>query len=146
MRIMYLTPKRILIIQLKRAGDVILTVPVLPALRAALPGVHIDFLVDKPFVPLLENNPHINEIRLYDRHAVWATWRTLRAASYDWILDFQSSPRSILAGIYSGARLRAGYRVTFWGRFFSRAVKRPGHGIPVTEGKMGLVRSLLSGL
>jgi lipopolysaccharide heptosyltransferase II len=146
MRIMNLNPKRILIIQLKRAGDIIVTAPVLPALHAALPEAQIDFLVDKPFAPLLENNPYIHGIRIYDRHAVWATWRALRASSYDWILDFQSSPRSVLAGIFSGARWRAGYRVTFWGAFFNRAIRRPGQGVSVTEGKMALVRSLLSGL
>ena len=140
------SPNRILIIQLKRAGDIIVTIPLLPALRAALPEAEIDVLVDQPFAPLLENNPYIHQIRVYDRHAVWATWRSLHAASYDWILDFQSSPRSIFAGFFSGARLRVGYKVTFWGWFFNRSIKRPGHGVSVTEGKMQLVRSVLPGL
>jgi ADP-heptose:LPS heptosyltransferase len=136
-------PKRLLLIQLKRAGDVIVTTPLLPALRHALPEARIDFLVDKPFAPLLENNPFINEVRIYDRTSVWATWRAVRAASYDWIIDFQSSPRSILAGLFSGARLRAGYRVPFWGQFFHRSTRRPGNDGSVTEGKMNLVRSLI---
>ena len=138
-------PKRILVIQLKRAGDVIVTTPLLSSLRAALPGVEIDFLVDKPFAPLLENNPDIHRIQVYDRKAPWKTWWALRAASYDWILDFQSSPRSILAGLFSGARLRAGYRVSFWGRFFSRSIQRPGASVSVTEGKMMLGRELVPG-
>ena len=139
-------PKRILLIQLKRAGDVIVTTPVLPALRHALPEAKIDFLLNKPFAPLLENNPFINEVRVYDRKAVWATWQALRAASYDWIIDFQSSPRSILAGIASGARVRAGYRVTFWGKLLSHSIQRPGNQVSVTEGKMNLIRSLVSNL
>jgi lipopolysaccharide heptosyltransferase II len=136
-------PKRILVIQLKRAGDVIVTTPVLPALREALPGVEIDFLIDKPFAPLLGNNPDIRRVQIYNRKAPWLTWRDMRAASYDWILDFQSSPRSILAGVFSGARLRAGFRVSFWGHFFNQSVKRPGAAVSVTEGKMTLVRALL---
>jgi len=36
--------------------------------------------------------------------------------------------------------------VTFWGLFLTHAIKRPGAGVSVTEGKMGLVRSLLSNL
>ena len=136
-------PKRILIIQLKRAGDVIVTTPVLASLRAVLPESKIDFLVDQPFAPLLENNPHIDKVQVYDRQALRSTWRRLRDASYDWILDFQSSPRSVLAGLYSGARLRYGYGVPFWGRFFYRAIPRPGGGVSATEGKMSLVRALL---
>jgi len=44
-------PKKIVIIQLKRAGDVIVTTPVLSALRSALPDATIDFLVDRSFAP-----------------------------------------------------------------------------------------------
>ena len=139
-------PKSILVIQLKRAGDLVVTVPVLSALRAALPEARIDFLVDKVFAPLLDHNPHIHEVRIFDRKALWKTWQGLRAASYDWIIDFQSSPRSILAGLFSGAPVRAGYKVTFWGRFFNRSIKRPGSGVSVTEGKMTLLRSLLTNL
>src|ERR1039458_9197764 len=138
-------PKRILIIQLKRAGDVIVTTPVMAALRQALPDAKIVFLVDSPFASLLVQNPSIDHIQIYDRKASWSTWRALRAASYDWVIDFQSSPRSVLAGLFSGARLRAGYRVSFWGRFFTRSIPRPGGRLSVTEGKMSLVRHLLDG-
>jgi ADP-heptose:LPS heptosyltransferase len=139
-------PRKILVIQLKRAGDVIVTTPVLPALRQALPGAEIDFLVDKPFAPLLEYNPFLHRVQVYDRKAPWSTWRKLRAASYDWILDFQSSPRSILAGLFSRAGTRAGYQVSFWGRFFNRSIQRPGAHLSATDGKMNLVRTLLSGV
>jgi ADP-heptose:LPS heptosyltransferase len=137
------SPKRILIVQLQRAGDVIVTTPVAAALRQALPEASIDFLVDKPFAPLLEHNPSIDGIRIFNRQAVWATWRLLRAASYDWILDFQGSPRSIMAGLFSGAPVRAGYRVPFWGRFYTRSIRRPGGRISITEGKMSLLQDLL---
>jgi ADP-heptose:LPS heptosyltransferase len=136
-------PKRILVIQLKRAGDVIVTTPVLAALHKALPEAEIDFLVDKPFAPLLENNPALHRVHVYDRDAVWQTWQKLRAVRYDWILDFQSSPRSILAGLFTGAPIRAGYKVTFWGKLLNRSMRRPGGNISVTEGKMNLVRTLL---
>src|ERR1051325_11028406 len=79
-------PKRVLIIQLKRAGDVIVTIPVLSALRQALPETEIDFLVDKPFAPLIEQNPNVNKIQTFDRRSLWATWRALRTARYDWII------------------------------------------------------------
>jgi lipopolysaccharide heptosyltransferase II len=136
-------PKKILVIQLKRAGDVIVTTPVVEALYKAIPGVKIDFLVDKPFAPLLENNPYLNGVQVFDRKAIWETWKRLRGASYDWVIDFQSSPRSVFAALYSGANVRAGYQVSFWGRFFNRSIKRPGGQISVTDGKMTLVRALV---
>src|SRR5690349_8492235 len=100
-------PHSLLVVQLKRAGDVIVTTPVLEALRQALPSTKISFLVDRAFAPLLKNNPFLDHVVVYNRQAPWRTWQALRRASYDWILDFQSSPRSIIAGLLSGARLRA---------------------------------------
>jgi len=108
-----------------------------------LPQTEIDFLVDRPFAPLLDQNPTIRKVHVYDRQSVLNTWRKIRAEGYDWIIDFQSSPRSILVGLCSGAAIRAGYRVTFWGKLFNRAMKRPGGNLSATEGKMNLIRTLL---
>lgn len=135
-------PQKILLIQLKRAGDVLVTTPVVPALQQIFPQAQIDWLVDRPFAPLLENNPHLHRVFPYDRQKPWKTVRALRAERYDWIIDFQSSPRSILAGLFAGAKVRAGYRVTFWGHFLNHAMKRPGQGLLATEGKMNLIRTL----
>lgn len=135
-------PSRILVIQLKRAGDVIVTTPVLAALRKTFPDAEIDFLVDRPFAPLLAHHPALRRAISYDRTAPWNTLRELRAARYDWILDFQSSPRSILMGLLSGVKVRAGYKVTFWGAFLNHAMRRPGRDVTATEGKMNLIRSL----
>lgn len=135
-------PSRILVIQLKRAGDVIVTTPVLAALKQTFPGTVIDFLVDIPFAPLLRHHPALRQVRIYDRSAPWKTVQALRRERYDWVLDFQSSPRSILATLFIGARMRAGYRVRFWGHFLSRAMRRPGADVSATEGKMNLVRTL----
>jgi lipopolysaccharide heptosyltransferase II len=138
--------RRVLVIQLKRAGDVLVTTPVLAALSEALPQVEIDFLVDKPFASLLEASPHLKNIWIYDRQKPWKTAMAIRHAHYDVIFDFQSSPRSILIGLCSGALVRAGYKVTFWGRFLTHAMKRPNHEISVTEGKMNLVKSVIGGI
>jgi ADP-heptose:LPS heptosyltransferase len=134
---------RILVIQLKRVGDVLVTTPVLPAIKKALPDAEIHFLVDKSFAPLLENNPFVDQIQVFDRKAPWITWRLLSKASYDRIIDFQSSPRSVIAGVASGAPVRAGFTVPFWGRFFKKRIARPSGMSPVVDGKMELVRAVV---
>ena len=132
-------PQRILLIQLKRAGDVIVTTPVLAALKKKFPQTEIDFLVEKPFAPLLENNPHLRQVCVYDKTRMLDVWRQVRAQRYDWIFDFQSSPRSALVCLASGARVTAGYRVPFWGMAYKRNVRRPDGRLPVVEGKFTLV-------
>jgi ADP-heptose:LPS heptosyltransferase len=136
-------PRRILVIQLKRAGDVIVTTPVLPVLRQRFPDAKIGFLVDPAFASLLDNNPNLDQLIRYNRSSVRATWAELRCGGWDWIIDFQSSPRSVLAGLASGARMRSGYQVTFWGRFFTTTVRRPGGRQSVVDGKFTLVEHLI---
>lgn len=136
-------PQRILVIQLKRAGDVIVTTPVMAVLRQRFPGARLGFLVDPAFASVLEHNPNIDVIERYDRGEVLATWRRLRAGRWDWILDFQSSPRSVLAARASGALVTAGYSVPFWGQFFTYTVPRPHGRQSVVDGKLTLVEALL---
>jgi ADP-heptose:LPS heptosyltransferase len=99
-------------------------------------------LVEKPFVSLLENNPVLRQIQVYDKAHRWATIRKIREEQYDWILDFQSSPRSAIVVALSGAKIKAGYRVPFWGRVYNRSIRRPGGRLSVTQGKLYLLESV----
>ena len=89
-------PGKILVIQLKRAGDVVLTTPIPALLKKRWPLVHVDFLAEKAFAPLLENNPAIDGIQIYDKEHIGTTLNRIRAERYDAVLDFQSSPRSAI--------------------------------------------------
>ncbi len=139
-------PQRILVIQLKRAGDVLCTTPIPTVLKQRWPQAQVDFLVDKPFASLLENHPSINSVRIYDRNRMLHTLSQIRAQKYDYVFDFQCSPRSAIAVGMSGARLTAGYRVTFWGRTYTKTIRRPDDRITVVQGKLSLLESILGSL
>jgi heptosyltransferase-2 len=59
--------KRILIIQTAFLGDVILSTPLIKALRKLFPDSFISFLLIPETKKVLENNPHLNEILVYDK-------------------------------------------------------------------------------
>jgi ADP-heptose:LPS heptosyltransferase len=59
--------KRILIIRPDRIGDVVLTTPLIRSIRKSFPQSFIAVMVHPSNVPLLEHNPHINEIVTDDR-------------------------------------------------------------------------------
>jgi lipopolysaccharide heptosyltransferase II len=136
-------PRRVLLIQLKRAGDVVLATAVLPILAQRLPEAQIDFLVGKDFAPILENNPWIHEVLPYDGDHAWGTLRRIRAQRYDWVIDFQSSPRTALLCLASAAAVRAGYQVPFWGGTYGRTVPRPKGSESVVRGKCALIELLV---
>jgi len=107
-------PRKILVIQLRRIGDVILTTPALAALRRTYPDAKIDFLVEKPCDEALFGNTDISEVLIYDksRHLRWLL--DVRRRGYDMVIDFLGNPRSGLMTFLSGARVKAGPPNVFW--------------------------------
>jgi len=104
-------PRSILVIQLRRIGDVILTTPAAAALKKRFPNAAIDFLVEPPGAEALQGNPHLREIVVYDASGVVSTlaWlKKIRARRYDWVIDFLGNPRSAMLTASSGAAVKAG--------------------------------------
>jgi ADP-heptose:LPS heptosyltransferase len=96
---------KILVLQLKRIGDLILTAPALAALKAGLPGARITVLTDSIPGRLLPALP------CEEGHARGAPgfWRAALAGRYDAVLDFTGTDRSAALTLIS----RAGIRVTY---------------------------------
>ncbi len=97
-------------VQLRRIGDVLLTTPVLRALRRKFTEAQIDFLVEKPGSEILADNPYINNLLVYDKNDQFKWIRRIRAAKYDVILDFLGNPRTAWIVGLSGAKHRVGFK------------------------------------
>ncbi len=104
-----MNPSRILIIQLRRVGDVVFTLPVIGALRRHFPNAQIDFLVEKPADQLVRLHPDVNEVLVYDKNREFGWIREVRRRKYDWALDFLSNGRTLTLSLFSGAKVRAGF-------------------------------------
>lgn len=120
---------RILVTRLRYLGDVILSTPLVAALREAHPRARIDFLVEEPFGPALEHNPHLDAVHLYPAKATGPEMigqvRALRRADYDAVLDLFGNPRSALLSFLSGASLRVGPTRGWRSRLFTHRRGRP---------------------
>lgn len=92
----------ILVIRLSSLGDVLLTTPVLRVLKEHFNEAKIDFLAADPFHKILENNPKINKIYVYNKSETLkeiSYWKkniadTLPFKKYDLIIDLQNNFRS----------------------------------------------------
>ena len=84
--------KRILIIRMSAFGDIILTTPLIRALKKAYPEAKIDFLTKKQFEPLLIYNPHLERVIGFDtEQGFWGLLkliRSLKKEKYDFISRF----------------------------------------------------------
>ncbi|CUS88473.1 hypothetical protein JGI7_01210 [Candidatus Kryptonium thompsonii] len=56
------TFEKILITRLRFIGDIVLTTPVIRAVRKKFPNSYIAYLADKNAITLLENNPYLDEL------------------------------------------------------------------------------------
>jgi ADP-heptose:LPS heptosyltransferase len=102
---------KILLIQLRSIGDVVCMGPAIKQLRDALPKATIDFLVEPASFPIVEKNPHLNTVLVYDKKTHFSELRRIRSRGYDAVLDFMSNPRTTAIALTSGAKWRAAFKV-----------------------------------
>lgn len=119
-------PRRVLLIQLRRLGDVILAAGILEDLRRAFPESELDVLTSPLSAQLLRNHPLIDELLVYDRAHPLSEVARIRARRYDWIIDGQGSPTTARLSWLSGAPVRAGWGVRVWRAMYTHVVPRTG--------------------
>ncbi len=104
---------KILLIQLRRIGDVLMTTPAIKALRNACPEAHISFLTEAPSDQLLRYNPWLDEVLCFPKGAsiteTLKLYQTLRERKYDHVVDFQGNARTALMTLFTGASMRIGF-------------------------------------
>jgi ADP-heptose:LPS heptosyltransferase len=100
---------KILVLQLKRIGDLVLTAPALAEVRRRFPGAEITLVVADGSAGLLPALGHLAEGRVFRRKS-WNLdlWKTL-LGSFDACLDFTGTDRSALLCAVSRAKRRAGF-------------------------------------
>jgi len=119
-------PRRVLIIQLRRLGDVVLTTALLDDIASAFPDAAVDFLVGPAAAPLVVGHPLIRERIVFDPERRKAMSREVRSRRYDWVVDLQGSLSTAMITRASGARVRLGWRTRGWRLWYTAARSRKG--------------------
>ena len=108
-------PKRILIIQTAFIGDVILATPLIKNLRKTFPDSFISFLLIPEAKNVLQNNPNLNEILVYDKRrnrgigGLLKMVRIIKERQFDLAMIPHRSLRSALLAYLSGIPERFGF-------------------------------------
>lgn len=109
---------KILVIQQKMIGDVLISSLICDNLRKAYPNATIDYLVNTPTTPILENNPNISNIVLFTPKADKNFYNLvqfaldIRKQNYDLVIDAYSKLQSWTISYLSGANKRISYKKT----------------------------------
>jgi lipopolysaccharide heptosyltransferase II len=122
---------KILLIRLRLIGDVVFTTPLLRALRRAYPDARIAYVVEQEAAPVVQNNPHLDEVIVAPRTRGMrrvaddvSLARRLRRERFDLVLDLHGGPRSAWLTWASGAPERIGYDIKGRRWMYTRIVHR----------------------
>lgn len=123
---------KLLLVRLRLIGDVVFTTPIIQALRRQYPSARIVYLVETGAAPVVQHNPHLDEVitvahtrglaRLRDD---WRLARRLRRERFDVAIDLHGGPRSAWLTWASRAPVRVGYDVPGRARLYTKLVHRP---------------------
>ncbi|MEI7614211.1 MAG: putative lipopolysaccharide heptosyltransferase III [Betaproteobacteria bacterium] len=134
------TLQRVLVIKLRHHGDVLLTSPVISALKKYAPQAEIDALIYADTAEMLSLHPALSEIHLIDRNgrrqglaayirAEWQLLKALRSRHYDLIVHLTDHPRGAWITRLCGARWavarRVGGRGNWWNKAFTHFLTTP---------------------
>lgn len=86
----------ILVVRFSAIGDIILTTPLLRALRARHPGARISVVTKRPFMPLVADNPHVDDVfGLAPGGSLREVAQRIRSIRYTHLLDLHGSLRTL---------------------------------------------------
>jgi predicted lipopolysaccharide heptosyltransferase III len=106
-------PVKILLLQLKRIGDLILTTPAIAALRESFPDAHLTLAVSNECTELLPAIANVDRILVARRNLRdIGLFSSIAGKRFDYCIDFTRNDRSAFLTLLSSARRRvASYRV-----------------------------------
>ncbi len=109
-------PKRVLIVRLDRIGDVLLSTPVIKAVREACPDGYIAMMVRRQARQLVEGNPYLDQVIVYDRKGrdkgllgFFSFVLKLNKNNFDLSLNLHTKKRTNLISYLAGIKERVGY-------------------------------------
>lgn len=105
---------KVLIIQTSYLGDVILATPLIEKLKKKYPLLIIDFLLRKGNENILENNPYLNNILVWDKQKnkyqnLKNISKQVRKNRYDAVFNLHRFASSGLITAFSGAKHKIGF-------------------------------------
>jgi len=134
--------KRALVIQLRHHGDVLLTSPVLTALKKRAPALEVDALVYADTREMLDLHPALAQAHVVERRwkgagavarlaAEWRLFGALRSRGYDLVIHLSEHPRGAWLARSLGARYAVApdfaRKPRSWKRSFTHLYPLPPH-------------------
>lgn len=87
------TTLKILVIRFSSIGDIVLTTPVLRAIKQQIAGAELHYLTKKKYSVVLEHNQRIDKLHLLDNNFA-ELMHQLRSENFDYVIDLHKNLRT----------------------------------------------------
>ena len=137
---------RILVVQYRQIGDVLLSTPFVRIISNNFPNSRIDFLTEAGPAQILEGNPYIHDILLFpyrnEHLKALRFYKSLGNNKYDLVFDIQGTTGTALASLFSRAPNRIGYAVRGRRWAYTLQVQPPGEGEYTAVNRLCLLKAI----
>ena len=104
--------EKILVIVVKRIGELLLATPAIRALKKSNPQAVLHAVCDEGYADVFRHNPYVDAVELLypntESRQVLKLARRLRKREYSVVIDFLANPRSAFLTLATGAPVRIG--------------------------------------
>ena len=107
---------RILVIQQKMIGDVLVSSLICENLKRNYPNSEIHYLINRFTIPVIENNPYIDEIIVFEdlyrsnKIEFFKFLKDIKKSNYDVVIDAYGKLESNLTTLSSGAKTKISWK------------------------------------
>lgn len=112
--------KKILVMKLRHLGDVLLSTPFFEVLKDKMPNAQIDAYIYREAFEVLDKNPNISDILLYDREIKKMGFlkkikeeikilKDIRKRKYDMVFNLTEGDRGAIVAFFSKAKYKIGF-------------------------------------
>lgn len=132
--------KKFLIIRFSSIGDIVLTSPVIRCLKNQFPEAEIHYLTKKRNADLLQANPYIDKIHLFD-DSLTDTIRNLKTENFDYVIDLHNNFRSLRVKLQLKAKSYTFNKLNFRKMLFTRFKINKMPGVHIVDRNLDTLRS-----
>ena len=121
---------KILIIQHKMIGDVLICSLLCKNIKLWNPDAKIDFVANRHTLDVIRNNPYIDDIIIFEDNFKKDKWGLLKFLScfrkkkYDYVIDAYGKLESVLICLFTPARYKIGYKKIYSSFFYNQSIER----------------------
>jgi heptosyltransferase-2 len=120
---------RILVIQQKMIGDVLVSSLICENLKRNYPNSEVHYLINRFTIPVIENNPYIDEIIVFEdlyrsnKIEFFKFLKDIKKRRYDVVIDAYGKLESNLTTLSSGAKTKISWEKSYTKFIYSTTVK-----------------------